>query len=487
MTFPLSNVGAPVPMTPLSRMASPALSTGAPLSEYSTSSSAGSFGFRRTASVSDFQIERSRRRSSQERTAGYDDEAIYRDSIARLLIAKAKPFSISGRMPVEANELILFFRTKSGITHALDFPVDLDYATPPALEALIGACRPHQTSDSNDYSDKESLFYPTSLPLTVSLDLANHPVLDAIRAGFFPNLEPDKYLVAVRDKLEVLVSGGRMGVQPRMLRSDGRVATVIVTLPVRFRGGALAIQSEEGGIEKYHGRGGKPGDMEWVAFLNECEYEMETVTKGCRMTVSYGMHIKPHTSASLMEPSDNFLDLISPILNLSRGRKIAFYLSNDYGINPSEGLADSLVPKLKGGDALLYHSLKLYKLSPELQYTAGGYIWPVDRTVDLVADVAHSRPAFPGSTSFSVAHRPLLNQPPMRGAFSVYADADDEEMASLRARVEESGAIPLAEAEVSILSEPVPVAGRERVYFVSQPEAEIEKLVVNVLIVVFVP
>lgn len=363
MNSPLNNLG--MPMTPLSRMASPTLSAGMP--EYSPSPSAGSFGFRRTASVSDFQVEKSRhRRSNSQERAGYDEEAVYRDSIARLLIAKAIPFSISGRMPVEANELILFFRTKvsasdchvigtltaliccwqSGITHALDFPIDLDYAAPPALEALIGACRPHQTSDSNDYADRESLFYPTNLPLTVSLDLANYPVLDAIRAGFFPNLEPDKYLVAARDKLEVLVNGGRMGVQPRMLRSDGRVATIVVTLPVRFRGGALVIQSDDGRVEKYHGRGGKPGDVEWVAFLNECEYEMETVTKGCRMTISYGVHIKPHGSAGLMEPSDNFLDLISPILNLSRGRKIAFYLNNDYGINPSEVLADSLVPKV---------------------------------------------------------------------------------------------------------------------------------------------
>ena len=133
---------------------------------------------------------------------------------------------------------------------------------------------------------------------------------------------------------------------------------------------------------------------------------------------------------------------------------------------------------------MLYHSLKLYKLSPELQYTAGGYIWPVDRMVDLLGDVEHSRPAFPGSTSFSVAHRPV-DQLPIRGAFSIYADADDEEMANLRARVEASGAVPLSEAEVTILSEPAPVAGRERVYFVSQ--ADLEKLVVNVLIVIFVP
>jgi len=58
-------------------------------------------------------------------------------------------------------------------------------------------------------------------------------------------------------------------------------------------------------------------------------------------------------------------------------------------------------------------------------------------------------------------------------------------MANLRARVEDSGAVPLSEAEVSVFSESAPVAGRERVYFVSQ--GELEKLVINILIVIFVP
>ncbi|PFH48326.1 hypothetical protein AMATHDRAFT_65747 [Amanita thiersii Skay4041] len=482
MISPLSSAG--VPMTPRSRIASPTLSstTGGviPGSEYSSSAA----GFRRSASVSDFQIERSRRRrsGSHERGGVYaEEEAVYRESVARLLLARERPFSISGKIPVEVNELVLFFRSKSGITHALDFPVDLEYGAPPALDVLVAACRSHQTNDANDYTDRESLFYPPNLPLTASLDIASHPILDAVRGGLFQDLEPEKYLVAVRDKLEVVVSGSRMGVQPRMLRSDGRVATVVVTLPVRFRGGALVVHSEDGRMEKYHGRGGKPGDIEWVGFLNECDYEVETVTKGCRMIISYGLHIRTYASASIMEPSDNFLDLISPILNLSRGRKIGFYLTHNYGINPSEVVADSLVPKLRGGDALLYHSLKLYKLSPELQYTAGGYIWPVDRMVELYGDDIQSKPAFPGSMPFSVAHRPH-NQPPMRGAFSVYGDADDEEVANLRARVEESGAIPLSEAEVSVLGE---TAGRERVYFVSQ--GELEKLVVHVLLIVYVP
>ncbi|KAJ7177261.1 hypothetical protein C8R43DRAFT_974722 [Mycena crocata] len=61
---------------------------------------------------------------------------------------------------------------------------------------------------------------------------------------------------------------------------------------------------------------------------------------------------------------------------MSRGRKIAFLLAHYYDVNPSVLVAESLFPHLKGGDSILYHVLKLYKLGPALHWTAGGYIWP---------------------------------------------------------------------------------------------------------------
>jgi len=136
---------------------------------------------------------------------------------------------------------------------------------------------------------------------------------------------------------------------PQRPTNDGRVATVVVTLPVRFKGGALVIRDAEGRTEKFFGRGGKTGDiMEWSAFLADCEYEVETVQKGCRMTISYGVHLKTFGPSGiqpdpLITPSDDFLDLLSPVLNICRGRKIAFHLQCDYGVNPSEVLAESLV------------------------------------------------------------------------------------------------------------------------------------------------
>jgi len=245
-------------------------------------------------------------------------------------------------------------------------------------------------------------------------------------------------------------------------------------------------EDAEGKEEKFYGRGGKTGDMEWTAFLTDCEYEVETVQKGCRVTISYGVHLRTFGPSGaqadpLITPSDDFLDMLSPVLNICRGRKIAFYLQCDYGVNPSEVLAESLVANLKGGDSLLYHAIKLYKLTPELHWYAGGYIWPMDRTVE----VGSENPDTPNAGPLTVGGSRMV-VPAVRGTFSAYGEAE-EGIDSLRARVEESGAVPLAETEITILSDwqaAVPVS-KERVPFVSN--GQLEKLVVNVLLVTFVP
>ncbi|KAH7929025.1 hypothetical protein BV22DRAFT_1030059 [Leucogyrophana mollusca] len=489
-------------MLPRSVLSSPTPSAASRLSDGSRTSDNG-LPFHRNPSLSDFEIERApkvsngvpRRPNSRRLQSDYGNENALRASVSRFIAAKARPFSVAGRIPMDPTALVLFFRSKSGITHSLDFPIDVDYDTPPALDVLIAACRPHPKPGYGDYPDRESSFYPQNLPLTATLEIANHPILEAVRNSLFPNLPIGHYLTAIRDKLEVIVSGGSMAPQPRTLRNDGRVATVVVTLPVRFRGGAMIIRDAEGVEEKFFGGSGKPGDMEWSAFLAECEYEVEPIQEGCRMTISYAVHLKTYGPSvdPLITPSENILDLLSPLLTLSRGRKIAFYLTQEYGVNPAEVLAESLVPLLKGSDSLLYHAMKLFKLAPELHWAAGGYIWPIDRTVECGNDLAESPTggikAFPGG--FGSPTRASFSPP--RSTFSLYGDPEEDEAESMRVeadqlrfRVQESGAIPLADAEIFILSDWVPgPMTKERVHFVSN--GELEKLIVNVLLVTYVP
>ncbi|KAF5392499.1 hypothetical protein D9757_002162 [Collybiopsis confluens] len=477
-----------MPPTPISRPSSP--------SGYSRSSDG--LPYKTSPTLSDFQIEKSKHSPSSARRRTMmmvpqpNEDIVYREAVSKLLTARNRLVTISGLIPMDASQLVLFFRTRSNLTYSLDFPIDVDFNTPPALDVLIAACRPHQTSDF-DFSDTESLFYPPNLPLTTSLEIANLPILDAIRSSLFPLLPQGHYLTIMRDKLEVVVSGGRMGPQPRTLGSDGRVATIAVTLPVRFRGGSLIIRDAEGHEEKYFGRGGKEGDMEWVAFTPDCEYEVDTVTRGCRLTILYGIYIKTFgptgVTEPLINPSDSFLDLLSSVLNMCTGRRIGIPIVNNYGVNPSELLAESLVPMLKGGDSLIYHAIKLYKLVPELHWTAGGYIWPVDRTIEI----AEQTP-----TLLDAPARGRMGSPPVRGMFassastrvgsvsgSVYPESDEEIADALRSRIPQNGAIPLTEANITILTDwndPAPIMGKERVPFVVG--GELDKLVVNALMVI---
>lgn len=457
---------------------------------------------------SDFEIERGSPRAgyrpSLPKRSELNDHAL-RTHLAILLAANTRASSVSGLIPLDPTNLVVFFRSKSGITHSLDFPIDVDYDLPPALDVLIAACCPH-IGELDDYTystapSKESLFYPPNLPLSATLEIANHPILEAVRNTLFSTLPAGHYLSAVRDRLEIVPKGGRMIPQPKPL--DARVATIVVTLPVRYRGGALVVRDVDGNEEIYHGggRGGVigVGHLEWTAFKSDCDYEVEEVTKGCRLTISYAVYLRTFGPSGiqpdpLITPSDKFLDLVAPVLNICRGRKIAFYLTGEYGVNPAEVLAESLVPILKGADSLLYHALKLYKLAPELRWTAGGYIWPVDCTVECSDDIepgTHGSRAIPGS----IMPEALYRTPAMHGVFSTHNAGpepdflDIQERKNLRWRVENSGAVLLEEAEIMEmtvdLDSPGAAITKERVPFVSG--GQLEKLVVNVLLVVYVP
>lgn len=212
---------------------------------------------------------------------------------------------------------------------------------------------------------------------------------------------------------------------------------------------------------------------------------------------------------------------------------------------------------MKGGDALLYHALRLYKLLPELRWSAGGYVWPVDATVSCghptLARVAstpkiHSNTRSPpnGLTSLSNHASPNRNRPHRLSSYSSTgsnsgstgsgglsrssaafaltpyrdrdsgngSDSDSEEYEreqaavvrrkemelsiagdaadadAIRMMVEKSGAVLITDAGIMLLSEDTPGTSsaaltRERVPLIAT--GGLDKLIVNVLIVVFVP
>jgi hypothetical protein len=51
-----------------------------------------------------------------------DPEFIYREHVSKLIGAKSRPFSVSGRIPLDPSHLVLFFRSKAcDIFHLFQF------------------------------------------------------------------------------------------------------------------------------------------------------------------------------------------------------------------------------------------------------------------------------------------------------------------------------------------------------------------------------
>lgn len=169
------------------------------------------------------------------------------------------------------------------------------------------------------------------------------------------------HLIASRGILEIVPCGGRIipRLTPRPAMEVERAATVVVTLPVWHKGGALVIRGNHGEEREdtYRGAGEHiTGHLPWYAFLAGNEYEVEEVTTGLRLTISYAVHIKSFgpgrvSLALLFAPNGRIKRLVSKILDRYREKKIGFYLTGKYGkfANPAEVSAKTLVPHVSLG------------------------------------------------------------------------------------------------------------------------------------------
>ena len=135
--------------------------------------------------------------------------------------------------------------------------------------------------------------------------------------------------------------------------------------------------------------------------------------------------------------------------------------------------------QLKGGDALLFHALKLYKLSPEIFWASGEYIWPADCVVS-----SGPHPKYPGRHGPA---RSMARSTSQRYHLGLTSDTDEEGPGVLHGHIEDSGAVRIVDAGISVISEKEMFPGKsckERVLYITA--SKVEKLLISALLVVYV-
>ncbi|KAG8991029.1 hypothetical protein FRB94_012887, partial [Tulasnella sp. JGI-2019a] len=326
-------------------------------------------------------------------------------ALDRLLRISSRAFAFAGTVPIFA-PISTFFQTMTGSCHLIRFPNQS--STPSrSFDAFLAACEPVTSPlPPQSLSSRKSVDSPSSTsqhltyrnspsrPITTSFELASYPILDTVKRTLFPTTPEGYHLVSSLNRIDVYCPGAasyeplRNPQQAQQRTEHEPVAHVIVTLPMRFRGGVLSV-AKDGNTDTFWGRGtlsagsvdsgktGGLGNLEWIAYLGngECDYvRVDKVESGVRVQLVYDVCLRSYgpygvSLRPLLTPNDNLLSALSSVLKRSRGMKLGFYLTNEYGISPAHVLAESMVPLLKGTDLMFYSALKYYNLAPQLRYT----------------------------------------------------------------------------------------------------------------------
>ncbi|KAI5250616.1 hypothetical protein E4T42_04907 [Aureobasidium subglaciale] len=145
-------------------------------------------------------------------------------------------------------------------------------------------------------------------------------------------------------------------------RSETQIGSLVVCLPSEFEGGKLSSSANQ------------TPSIHWAAFYSDCSHEVQEVTAGHRVTLTYnlyasrgsgllagGQHSMDATRLPLYQP---LIDLLQCRTFMNTGGRVAIGLAHAYPY--THGLLYRNMPRaLKGADMMLYETLLRLKLDGE--------------------------------------------------------------------------------------------------------------------------
>ncbi|KAJ5926048.1 hypothetical protein N7516_007821 [Penicillium verrucosum] len=149
-------------------------------------------------------------------------------------------------------------------------------------------------------------------------------------------------------------------------RSQSQIGSLVVCLPSPFKGGNLVVQ-HEGKQVAFDWSHQSASAIQWAAFYSDCEHQIETVTEGERITLTYNLYVTEPVGGSIPPsliidpkslPVHSFMkELVMEPAIMKEGGAFGFYCSHAYPHTSDE--APMLLPRaLKGADLVLYSVFK---------------------------------------------------------------------------------------------------------------------------------
>lgn len=81
-------------------------------------------------------------------------------------------------------------------------------------------------------------------------------------------------------------------------RSENQIGSLVVCLPSSFKGGNLVVQHHGREVE-FEWASQSTSAIQWAAFYSDCEHEIETITDGERLTLTYNLYVTDPADGSI--------------------------------------------------------------------------------------------------------------------------------------------------------------------------------------------
>ncbi|KAG9628967.1 hypothetical protein KCU95_g3237, partial [Aureobasidium melanogenum] len=161
-------------------------------------------------------------------------------------------------------------------------------------------------------------------------------------------------------------------------RSETQVGSLVVCLPSEFEGGVLSVSHQANTIRfdwSASASTSQTPSIQWAAFYSDCSHEVQEVTAGHRITLTYNLYAlrgsgflagKKHSMDATRLPTYRpLVDLLRSRTFMVEGGSMAIGLAHAYPYTHAL-LHRQLPGALKGADMMLYEVLLALNLRAEL-------------------------------------------------------------------------------------------------------------------------
>jgi hypothetical protein len=246
--------------------------------------------------------------------------------------------------------------------------------------------------------DGRQLYARDGALVVEGFDDALGQILGRIRESLCP--QDASSPVAELHSLNVYSRGGHFVSHKDTPRSPSVFATLVVCLPLAFGGGRLVVEQEsratfDWATSHYFSSSAEAAALKirWAAFFGDVDHSVETVTSGCRATLTYDLRRAPDSvAAALGEPGGAeaaFIAVLGDALAdpefLAPGGTLGVPCLHLYAVPTESTLpaSESLGAHLKGRDAVVARLLEraglVPRVVPYLFETCAGDSWRLRR------------------------------------------------------------------------------------------------------------